>query len=244
MPTSLRNTIVRRRFRLAQAIIIAGSLALGLLVLGRLVDFFQADFFLYYGVPETELHQISEQADARMPLTVGWIAIAAMALAVIAAFVRSEHRRVRQAGELDAHCRQQCAAVVVEQRVGLHEMFDQFIARTSGFAGLLFSVWLLQSSFERYLSGNGLGLEYADYRSLLPLASVFGLCVLVGMLVSAISMVGLRAIHVLEAALAGFLRSFRVAIVRAALPHAIVFRRTFRELRGCEILSRPPPAFA
>ncbi|MBC7460652.1 MAG: hypothetical protein H7287_04755 [Thermoleophilia bacterium] len=243
MPASLRNSIARRRYRLAQSIIVAGSLALGLLVLTRLVDLFRTDFFLYYGVSDSQFHLLQSTAAARVPFTVGQFAVAVLALAVVSAFVRNEHRRVRQVGELDDHCRRSCSEVVVE-RPAFTAMFDQFVARTAALAGLLFCVWLLQTSFERWLGGFGLGLEYVDWRSLLPLASVFGLCVLVGMLVAAISMVGLRAIHVLEVVLAGIMHRSRPRLSVPKLPHTIALRRTFRELRGCDILSRPPPAFA
>ncbi|MCW2974684.1 MAG: hypothetical protein JWN72_2957 [Thermoleophilia bacterium] len=243
MPASFRNSIVRRRYRLAQSIIVAGSLALGLLVLTRLVDLFRTDFFMYYGVSDSEFHLLQSTAAARAPLTVGQFAIALLALAVIAAFVRSEHRRVRHVGELDEHCRRSYSEVVVE-RPTFTLLFDQFIGRTAALAGLLFSVWLLQTSFERWLGGFGLGLEYADWRSLLPLASVFGLCVLVGMLVATISMVGLRAIHVLELVLAGIVHRARPLLTRPKIPHTVALRRTFRELRGCDILSRPPPVVA
>jgi hypothetical protein len=243
MPASLRNSIVRRRYRMAQQVIVAGSLALGLLVLSRLVDLFRSDFFLYYGVSDSEYRTLQETADARMPLTMGQLAVAALALIVVSFFVRNEQRRFRQSGELDDHCRRRCAQLVVE-RPTFTALFDAFVARTAAFAGLLFSVWLLETSFERWSGGYGLGLEYADWRSLLPLTSVFGLCVLAGMLVSAISMVGLRAIHVLEAVLAGILHTARAARPRPKVPHTVALRRTFRELRGCDILSRPPPVFA
>ncbi|MCW2949410.1 MAG: hypothetical protein JWN41_423 [Thermoleophilia bacterium] len=243
MPASFRNSIVHRRFRVAQAIIVAGSLALGLLVLSRLVDYFSTDFFLYYGVPDSATRDLQAVADARFPLTVSQFAIVAIALAVTFLFVRSEQRRLAQAGELDTHLSRRSRAVVVE-RATVDMLFDQFVTRTAAFGGLLFSVWLLQTSFERWLGGYGLGLEYVDWRSLLPLASVFGLCVLVAMLVAMISMVGLRAIHVLEAVLAGVLGRIRREIRSAARPATRSVARTFRELRGCEILSRPPPIAA
>jgi hypothetical protein len=243
MPASLRNSLSRRRFRLAQTIIVTGSLALGLLVLSRLVDLFRGDFFLYYGVSDSEYRVLQATADGRLPLTVGQFAVAALALVVVAFFVRNEQRRVRQSGELDVQCRRRCASVVVA-RPTFTALFDQFVTRTAAFAGLLFSVWLLQTSFERWFGGYGLGLEYADWRSLLPLASVFGLCVLVGMLVAAISMVGLRVIHVLEVVLGGLIPNLRRAVVRPKVPHTVALRRTFRELRGCDILSRPPPVLA
>lgn len=241
MPESLRNSIVSRRYRLAQTIIVAGSLALGLLVLSRLVDMFRSDFFLYYGVSDTDYHSLQQTAAARFPITMGQFAIALLALAVTAIFVRSEQVRLRQAGELSDHCRDGRLSLVTS-RPTFAAMYDQFVQRTAGFSGLLFSVWLLQSSFERWLGGFGLGLEYVNWRSLLPLASIFGLCVLVGMLVAAISMVGLRTIMLLEAVLAAIQHRARRVVSRPALPCTLAQRRTFRELLGCDILSRPPPA--
>ena len=243
MPESLRNSIAQRRFRLAQTIIVAGSLALGLLVLTRLVDVFRTDFILYYGVTHTEYDALQQTAAARFPFTVGQMAITLLALSIVAWFVRCEQARLRQSGVFSDHCRGGRLSLVTA-RPTFAAMFDQFVQRTAGFAGLLFSVWLLQTSFGRWLGGFGLGLEYANWRSLLPLASIFGLCVLVGMLVAAISMVGLRTILLLEAVLAKIQHRPRRVTARPALPRTVAVRRTFRELLGCDILSRPPPAFA
>lgn len=245
MHDSHRSSISRRRYRLAQAVTVAGAIAIGSLVVNKLVAFFREDFFLFYGVSDAEYRVLQQSADARMPLTIGQLMIAAIALVAVVAFVTSERRRVSQACSLDAACRRRSRHLVVERLSGAG-LFDQFVVRTSSFAGLLLSIWLLQSSLERWLGGFGLGIEYANWRSLLPLASIFGLCVLAGMLVAAVSLVGLRAIHVLEVALRQIARhSRRITRVLRRPAYAIVdITRTLRELIGCDILSRPPPLAA
>lgn len=236
----LRSSITRRRYRLAQAGTVAGSLAIGSLVVNRLVAFFREDFFLFYGVSDTQYRLLQENADGQLPLTVGKLMIAAVALLAVCAFVWSERRRLLQTCDLDRACKRRRTALVVE-RLSIGSLFDAFVTRTSAFAGVLLSLWLLQSSLERWLGGLGWGIEYADWRSLLPLASVFGVCVLAGMLVAAVSLVGLRAIHVLELVLARIATHIRV--VRQIQVRYVVLRsvRTVRELIGCDILSRPPP---
>jgi hypothetical protein len=243
MPESHRNSISRRRYRLAQSATVAGSLAVGALVVDRLVSYFRDDFLAYYGVSSTtEFHSLQQQVDAKLPLTLGQLVIASIALVSVIAFIATERRRLRQGCALDAACSRRSNLLVVE-RLSATSMFDAFIMRTSAFAGLLLSIWLLQSSIERWIGGFGLGLEYSGWTSLLPLASVFGLCVLAGMLVAAVSLVGLRVIHVLEVAF-GSIRRRRLRPI-SSIPRP-GFRledtaRTLRELLGCDILSRPPP---
>lgn len=243
MTDSHRSSIAHRRYRLAQATIVAGSLALGALVVSRLVSFFHEGFFLFYGVDDSEYELLQLKADAQVPLTIGQLVVAGIALVAVVAFVASERRRVRQSCQLDAACRRRSRRLVVE-RLSAASLFDAFVVRTSAFAGLLLSIWLLQTSLERWFAGLGLGLSYADWRSLLPLASVFGVCVLAGMLVAAVSLVGIRAIHVLELALERIARRGRRVLSARPLPRfsSIHASRTLRELMGCDILSRPPPA--
>ena len=244
MPFSHRSNISQRRFRLAQASMVAGVIAMGSLVVDRLVALFREDFFLFYGVSDAEYVLLQQQADLKLPLTLGQLFVATIALIAIIAFVASERRRVSQSCSLTDECRRSPRMLVVE-RLSSSSIFDMFVTRTSAFAGLLLSIWLLQSSLERWLGGFGLGMEYADWRSLLPLASIFGVCVLAGMLVAAVSMVGLRAIHVLELTLARIARRFRrVSEPRRPAYAAVHTTRTLRELIGCDILSRPPPLAA
>lgn len=243
MADSHRSSIAHRRYRLAHATTVAGSVAVGALVVDRLVAYFREDFFLFYGVTDTEYAHLQNQADARLPLTLGQLMVAAIALVAVIAFVTSERRRIRQSCELSEACRRPSRTMVVERLSGAR-LLDAFVVRTSSFAGLLLSIWLLQTSIERWLGGLGLGMEYADWRSLLPLASIFGLCVLAGMLVAAISLVGMRAIHVLELTLQRIARRYRRNASAPPLPRFsfVDASRTLRELIGCDILSRPPPA--
>lgn len=241
MPNPLRNSLALRRYRLAQAITVAGAIAIGSLVVNRLVTLFREDFFLFYGVSDEQYAHVQEQANAGLPLTVGKLVIAAIALVAVCVFVWSERRRIQQRDSYAVASRGSRRTVVVE-RLSFGSMFDEFVTRTSSFAGLLLSIWLLQSSLERWLGGLGWGIEYADWRSLLPFASIFGLCVLAGMLVAAVSLIGLRAIHVLELS---FRHVARRRLRRVSSPKLRISvlhtARTFRELLGCDILSRPPP---
>ncbi|MCW2928857.1 MAG: hypothetical protein JWM86_2825 [Thermoleophilia bacterium] len=242
MPESLRSNLDRRRYRLAQALTVAGSLAVGSIVVERLFSVFREDFFLYYRVSDTEYHEMRAAADGALPLTLGALLLGLIAFISVCGFIWAERRRLRQTCDLDHACRRKRTRLVVE-RLSPQSLFDTFVTRTSAFAGVLLAIWLLQSSLERALSGYGWGLEYANWRSLLPLVSVFGLCVLSGMLVAAVSLVGLRAIHVLERALATvFRRRPRMRVlVRRSCASAVGVLRTLRELIGCDILSRPPP---
>jgi len=242
MTDTLRSNLQRRQYRLAQALTVGGSLALGTLVVNRLVATFRDDFFLYYGVSDREYTELQNNPIAQLPFTLGQLVIAAIALVAVCVFVWSEGRRVRQACEIESACESTRNSAVVVERMSGASLFDAFVLRTSGVAALLLAIWLLQSSVERWLGGLGLGMEYADWRSLLPLASVFGVCVLAAMIVAAVSLVGLRAIHVLEYALARIkVRRTRRREVRPFLYFTLDTARTFRELLGCDILSRPPP---
>ncbi|MCW2923528.1 MAG: hypothetical protein JWM98_932 [Thermoleophilia bacterium] len=244
MTDTLRSNIARRHYRLAQTLTVGGSLAVGTLVVSRLVAFFREDFFLFYGLDDTEYHTVQEHAAAQLPLTVGQLVLAGIALFAVCAFIAMERRRLRQGCAMDRVCRAEHRSVVFE-RLSLGSLVDAFVMRTSTFAGVLLGLWLLQTSLERWLGGLGWGLEYADWRSLLPLASVFGVCVLAGMLVAATSLVGLRAIHVLELVFQRI--ALRRQRPRSAPPLArrgVEVIRTFREMLGCDILSRPPPVAA
>jgi len=243
MPDTHRSSLTLRRYRLAQTATVAGSLALGALVVERLVAYFREDFFLFYGVDDSAYRTLQRHADAQVPLTVGQLVIAGIALVTVIVFITAERRRIRQSGAIDAACRRARTRSVVVERISGGHLFDLLVIRTSVFAGLLLSIWLLQSSHHRWMGGLGLGIEYASWRSLLPLASIFGVCVLAGMLVASVSLVGMRAIHVLERVLAQ-IRQRRLRPISTLRRPSHAFQdaaRTIRELIGCDILSRPPP---
>lgn len=232
------------RFRLAQAATIAGSLALGTLVVQRLFELFREDFFLYYGVSDQRYEQLRASADAVLPMTIGQLTIVGIALCFVFVVIRNERRHLRQGVDIAHACRHD-SREAISTRLTRQEQFDTFIARTSAFAGVLWMLWLIQACAARWVGGLGWGLAYADWRSLLPLASVFGIAVFAGMVAAIVSMVGLRAIEVLEL-VRGFLAR-RPRIRKLALGHAYEMhqvRRTVRELIGCDILSRPPPVYA
>ncbi|MEO6866991.1 MAG: hypothetical protein ABI200_03125 [Gaiellales bacterium] len=242
MPATFRNSLSLRRYRVAQAITIAGAIAIGSLVVDRLVELFREDFYIFYGLTGEQYDQLRHEADSVLPLTLGTIVLAAIAFVSVFAFVWNERRRIAQKISIEDGRRVDRTTLVVE-RLDVGTMFDQFVTRTSSFAGLLLSIWLLQTSLERHLAGFGLGIDYVDWRSLLPFASVFGLCVLAGMLVAAVSLVGLRAIFVLEHVFVQMLRRRRIRNTSVHKPRHFDLHvtRTMRELIGYEVLSRPPP---
>jgi len=236
------NTPRWNRYRLGHVATVAGSFAVGMLVVNRLVASLHEDFSRFYGVSGDEYRAIQETANAQLPVTVGHLTIAAIALLSVCAFIAIERRRIRRLAELDDACRQG-STEVVHQRLSGVSLFDAFVLRTSAFAGVLLAGWLLQTCLERWLGGFGWSIEYQDWRSLLPLASVFGVCVLAGMLVAGVSMVGLRAIGVLEVALAQMLRAVFARVASTNRPARVPtdLTRTVRERIGYDILSRPPP---
>lgn len=230
------------RFRIGHALTITGSFAVGMLVVNRIVAGLHGDFSRFYGVSDDEYRALQEAADAQLPVTVGHFSVAVVALLFVCGFVAYERRRLRRLGSLDTAL--QGGSRLVVERLSVASLFDTFVLRTSAFAGVLLAVWLVQTCLERWLGGFGWNIEYADWRSLLPIASVFGVCVLAGMLVAGVSMVGLRAISVLEVAFASILRVAFARMCSAVRRGPRVpedSARTVRELLGCEILSRPPP---
>ena len=255
MPNSLHTNITERRFRVAQIATIAGALSVGTIVVSELVEALRGNFELYYGITSSEVAHAEQVASAQLPVTVGQLLVAAVLLVTVLAFVASERFRLRRERELVEHCEHRdvdesgCRRIqrkLVAEPIRGAALFDEFILRTSRFAFVLLSIRLLQISLERKLSGLGWGIEYADWQSLLPLASVFGICVIAGMLVAAVSLVGLRAIYVLE-------HSFRMLWIRPRRAYGRLVvrrhctdvpRRTLRSFIGCVIYSRPPPGLA
>jgi hypothetical protein len=245
MSDSILTNTTRRQYRLAQCVVVVGSLAVGSLVVDRLVDALHESFFLYYGISDARFDQLQHVGSSDNPLRIGHLTVAIIALLGTVAFVMLERRRLRRLDAMQAECASDERTMRTEL-VGARTLFDLFITRTSAFAGVLLALWLLQTSFERFLGGAGWGLEYVDWTSLLPIASVFGVCVLAGMIVAVASLVGLRAIHVLEWALRS-IRTMRLRNASRRQPVAwfdIDRIRSFRDLFGCDILSRPPPACA
>ena len=245
MPDTTHSSLTHRRYRLAQVVVATGSLAIGSMLVSRLVAFFRADFFLYYGVSEQDLHEAQRVFDSGLPITASQLMVATLALLGTCAFVWLERRRVQQDDDRARTCRGG-RVHVVERRLGSRHLLDTFVLRTSMFAGILLLLWLVQSCLERWLGGLGWGLQFHTWTNLLPIASVFGVCVLAGMVVAAVSMFGLRTILLLERVLAELERHARNCSTQLRRPAHAALRtvRTVRERIGCDILSRPPPALA
>jgi hypothetical protein len=242
MNDSLTSSFNLRRYRLAQVVVVFGSFAIGLLILAQLWDLLHDDIYSYYGAADIDSVVQQQSLEAKLPFTLTQVAIAFSAFIGIFWFIGSERRRVRESTTIDNVCRDRCSHLVVE-RPSAMAIFDEIVLRTSAFSGLLLAGWLLQTSLLRRLVGLGWGIEYADWRSLLPIVSVFGLSVLVGLFVACFSVVGLRAITVLELVLTrmGVRRRHAVARLRARRVFVNIAPRTIRDRIGCDILSRPPP---
>ena len=242
MTDSLSSRFHLRRYRLAQVVIVFGSFAIGLLVLAQLYDILHDDFYAYYGASDIDSIVQQESLEAKLPFTMTQVVMAFSAFVGVFWFVGSERRRVRRTSELDAAARCGSTYLAVE-RPSFSTIFDEIVTRTSAFSGLLLAGWLLQTSLLRRLVGLGWSIEYADARSLLPIVSVFGLSVLVALFVACFSVVGLRAITVLELVLTRMgSRNARGEVRQPRRQRAWeISARTIRDLIGCDILSRPPP---
>lgn len=243
MPSASHYT--RLQFRLAQAIVIVGSLAMGTLLVNRLVDLFSASFAAYYGVSnglrdDQHFGAWGDVSLGELSLTSVQIAIALIATVGIAWFVTSERRRARRLAACHEDCARQGVALATRSLCG-RELFDMFIVRTSAFGGILLTYWMLQSCLQHMVEGGGWQLGYDGWSSLLPLASIFGVCLLVGTFVALISMVGMRAIFGLRAMFDSLRRQImRIPAFASAWCNDLRVRNV-RDLFGYEILSRPPP---
>lgn len=242
MISNLSSRFECMRYRLVHLIVVIGALVLGLLILGNLYEHLRPDFQDYYGISGIETDTVNENLDALLPITVVQLIIGLFALIGTFWFIASERYRLRK--KITHHkISMDKGNYVHVSRPSFSALFDELVLRGSAFAGLLMSGWLLQTSLERHLAGIGWGMEYEGWQSVIALASVFGLSVLVGVVVACFSMVGLRAITVLEIALS----SIRKRLLRNSdqkLPKhwgSYISLRTIREVFGYEILSRPPP---
>lgn len=242
MIDSLSSSFNLRRYRLAQVVIVFGSFAVGLVVLAQLWDLLHDDFYAYYGAADLESAMRQDSMEAQLPFTLTQVALAFSALVGVFWFIGSERRRVRASVSIDDACRCRDSHLVIE-RPTFAAIFDEIVVRTSAFSGLLLAGWLLQTSLLRRVVGLGWGIEYADWRSLLPIVSVFGLSVLVGLFVACFSVVGLRAISVLELVFTRMRERRTRGEVRQPRRRwdRGIAARTLRDLIGCDILSRPPP---
>ena len=242
------TSVASRQYRLAQGVVAIGALALGALVVDLLVDRWHESIFLYYGL-EPGGYQALQQLDAGLPVSFGQFAVAVIASIGMLGFIASELWRARVHRNLEDECacacpRQGARSIIVAERLTLGEWYRQMVGRTSLAGGGLFAAWTLQMAFERWAGGHGWGLVYADVRSALPLVSIFGVCVLAGVIVALITIVGMRAVRVLQVLVEQVIRRLRA-------PRATRLRRgsyhpvlALRELLGVDILSRPPPVTA
>lgn len=242
MDHSLKHSVSSRNYRLMTFVLVVGSLSVGVLLLRQLTDAMRQSIFWYYGVPVTDFRQMQELGSGGLSLTLGQVAVALIALCGAVAFVAGERRRLARLRAHRSACERSryCQAIAT---LSWDERRDTFVLRTSLFSGVLLLLYVLQVSFERFMSGYGWGLEYAGWTSVLPLASILGLCVLVGLFVAAVSMFGLRIIYSLEVMLTELARQRHVrGAARAFRYWCEAAQVTLRDRFGDKLLSRPPPA--
>lgn len=227
-----------RQFRLTFWLLAFGSLSSGVLVLGRLTEAVGARLFSTYG----EVHfsrEVEHLSWDALSLTLAHLTIATLALLGIIWFVATERARLRRLRHHQKECRR-LETIQSVTPLGTRERVELFVRRTTAFSTLLMAYWLFEAAFGRYLAGEGFSLGYVEWTQVLPLVSIFGLCVVVGMLVAGISMYGMRLLLSLERLVALHTRrpilAFRLWSRRRSQG-----TRTLRERFGNDMLSRPPP---
>lgn len=226
------------RYRLAAGVLTVGAISLGMLLLERLVAWANAPILDYYGLSSGEFVTASSMDVGMASVTAGQASTVLVSLLGLICFVASERRRLRRS------CRQReghaCDhGIPIMARLPLRMLVDAFIMRSSLFGGVMLMFWVLGNSCQLYMAGMGWGIAFDGWMSMLPIASIFGLCLIVGMFVAAVSLFGMRVLGVLRV-LAGrmWVRSQR----RRVRPLRPVFsERTALERLGTAILSRPPP---
>jgi len=221
---------------MATGVLTIGSMAVGLLLLDRLIAHFIGAISTYYG---NDVVQRLSTGDYNLgSFTIGQWLVAAVSLIGIVAFVHAERVRMSRVSGHQRHAASTGCMQVIERPCRLH-LFDTFVRRTSGFAGIMLLCWVLEASYSRYIAGLGWGLGLDSVSSVMSIASIFGLCVVVGLFVAAVSMFGMRVLATLRLAFAVLRPRANFVSVEYWLSER---RRTFRELFGVDILSRPPPA--
>lgn len=236
MPTSSRHRFISRQYRLANGVLTLGALSAGLLVLQKLVVHFHDAFLFFYGVSERQFQGFVEVPG--FSLSFMQLAIAVIGIVGIAGFIVNERVRSRR-----IFTWRQRSSITISTP-NLRELGSAYVIRVAIFSAVLLLIWILQASFINAHAGLGWGITDGGAEAVLPLVSIFGLCVTVALFVSLVSMLGLRVMNVLECLFIGMLRSFvraRRVPVHAWAPDVV---HSLRVLFGFEILSRPPPVAA
>lgn len=225
------------KYRAAVAAAVAGLLAFGLILLNIVTDAMREEIFLFYGLDGQEYSEASTLMSEGLTLT--HVAVVAALLTAVVAFIVVERLRVSRSTKASGMNH------VAVSRLAIRELVDIFVIRASLMAGGLLACWTVQQSALRWRAGLGWNLAY-DPHSLLPIASIFGLCCVVGLVVAAISLVGIRAITQLQA-IWTLVTSYRHR--RPVLAFRVWrkrkdehWHRDQRDRFGLELLSRPPPS--
>jgi hypothetical protein len=220
--------------------ITTGSLALGALLVDRLAFSLRDTLSTFYGV---ESDAIDSTATVAGSLGVGEATAATIALLTSIAFIATERRRIRRLRAAAADIARANRLRTVE-RLGLADRLEMLVGRASVYSAVLMGAYVFDASFERYLSGLGFGLDITEWRSVLPLASIYGLCVIAGLLTAGISLFGLRVLTSLQQLGGVLLRRAHRRVVVLPRPDLSTPTLGFAEMLGTTLLSRPPPVGA
>jgi hypothetical protein len=235
------RSAIARNYRGMSIAITAGSLALGALFVDRLAYAVREPIATFYGVGTESLDSLGP-VDGRTghDFSIGALTAAALALVGAIAFVALERRRLRRVRTADRRIARENRLTAID-RLRVREWISQLAARSSVYSAVLMGCYVLDVSLERGAAGLGYGLQFDDWRAALPLASMYGLCVIGGLVTGAISMFGLRVLTSLE--------RLTVEVAGTAWRRVVVVSRPdlrtpvlrFHELLGTTLLSRPPP---
>ena len=231
--TSPRQITTAREYRFMRFASITGSLALGLLALHALSGLLRESIFWYADKSYAEFSAMNHVG--HLSLTIGQLATVVIALVGTIAFIATERRRLARQDVRQRRAR--ASEQRRSKRLSGRERLEVFATRSIVYTGLLVGVYFLQLSYEHYLAGFGFG--YSD-GSLAPLLAIFAAAWIVGALVAAISMYGMRVLSVLEELFERLLDVPSIAVV-AVRRYAQEADRTLRKLFGSDQLSRPPP---
>ena len=232
-PTS--STVTTRQYRMAHAILTLGVLAAGMLMLESLITRFHDGLLMFYGISEADF-RVGDHV-AGLSMSIGQFFVAVIGIIGIIGFIINE--RV----VLSRRAAEGTAERVVVTKLPIDVVARTYVKRCIVFSDVLLTGWLLQASYINMREGFGWGLGFSGWKSVLPIMLIFGFCIGVGLIAAAISMLGLRAIQLLEAMIHGIVRCTVHRAQRVVWQEGID-SPTARQRFGLDILSRPPPMCA
>lgn len=221
------------------AIMVLGSLSAGVLVLNRLIDAIRPTIVEYYGVASLD-QQMNDGTAAAVSLHFLEFALAVIAFVGTIGFVIAERRRIHSLRSLGPDHGEHVSETRVV-RLERREWAQVALGRTLIFGGLLTLLMWAQLSYERVADGLGwVPIGVGSWRALLPYATIMSLTLIVGAIVAAASMFGLRVLHRLHR-LATEDEVYAIEGVQPVAQRSSARVATLRERFGDNLLSRPPP---